>query len=276
MGGQHLDADLVGVQQFINVDGQQVLGLQRVGGGGLLEELHKAGFQQLHELGGQRPHVHRNKAVDVDAFAACGCAVGGLFNAAGLQHAGQVVGVVHLADAAGDRAVVAQGVFQHKARHGKVARLVGRVALQEVVQPDERLLAVVVVGVDDGERLLNNALAGQHGLAGAPGLGAALRHGEALRHVLECLERIVDLNAQPGADLLNAVTDGLFKRLLNVVADDKDDLVKTGLDGVMNGIVHDDLAVGTDGSQLFDAAAEAGADTGGHNHQCSFHSFLLN
>lgn len=44
----------------------------------------------------------------------------------------------------------------------------------------------------------------------------------------------------------------------------------------MNGIVHDDLAVGTDGSQLFDAAAEAGADTGGHNHQCSFHSFLLN
>ena len=72
------------------------------------------------------------------------------------------------------------------------------------------------------------------------------------------LERIVDLNAQPGADLLNAVTDGLFKRLLNVVADDKDDLVKTGLDGVMNGIVHDDLAVGTDGGQLFDAAAEAG------------------
>ena len=32
VGGQHLDADLVGVQQFINVDGQQVLGLQRVGG----------------------------------------------------------------------------------------------------------------------------------------------------------------------------------------------------------------------------------------------------
>ena len=26
----------------------------------------------------------------------------------------------------------------------------------------------------------------------------------------------------------------------------------------------------------YDAAAEAGADTGGHNHQCSFHSFLLN
>ena len=26
-------------------------------------------------------------------------------------------------------------------------------------------------------------------------------------------------------------------------------------------------------STMFDAAAEAGADTGGHNHQCSFHSF---
>ena len=32
---------------------------------------------------------------------------------------------------------------------------------------------------------------------------------------------------------------------------------------------------GTDGGQLFDAAAEAGADTGGHNHQCRFFIVFL-
>ena len=53
-------------------------------------------------------------------------AVGGLFNAAGLQHAGQVVGVVHLADAAGNRAVVAQGVFRAtKPASGKAPGLSG-------------------------------------------------------------------------------------------------------------------------------------------------------
>ena len=36
--------------EFVDVDGQQILGFQRVGGGGFLEELHKAGIQQVDEL----------------------------------------------------------------------------------------------------------------------------------------------------------------------------------------------------------------------------------
>ena len=183
------------------------------------------------------------------------------------------MGLVHLADAAGHGAVVAQGVLQHKAGHGQITGLVGRVALQKVMQPDKGLLAVVVVGVDDGERLLDDALAGQHGLTGAPGLGASLRHGIPCGDILQRLKGVVDLNAQLGADLLNAVADGLLEGILDVVADDKDDLVKAGLDRVMNGIVHDDLAVGTHSRQLFDAAAEAGANACSHNNQSSFHDF---
>ena len=34
VGRQDLNADLVGVQQLVDVDGQQILGFQRVGGGG--------------------------------------------------------------------------------------------------------------------------------------------------------------------------------------------------------------------------------------------------
>ena len=62
VGGQDLDADLARVQQIVNVDGQQVLGFQRVGRLGLLKELNKTGVQQVHKLRGQRPHIHRDKA----------------------------------------------------------------------------------------------------------------------------------------------------------------------------------------------------------------------
>ena len=141
------------------------------------------------------------------------------------------------------------------------------------MQLHKSFLTVVVVGVDDGERLLDDALAGQHGLAGAPGFGAALGHTVTRGHIFQCLKRIVDLDTQVGADLLDAVADGLFKGFLDIVADDKDDLVKASFDGVVDRVIHDDLAVGADCGQLFDAAAETGAYTGRHNNQSCFHEF---
>ena len=56
------------------------------------------------------------------------------------------------------------------------------------------------------------------------------------------------------------------------MTDDKDDLVETGFDGVMDGVIHDDLAVGAYGRQLLDAAAVTRADARRHNNQGGFHS----
>ena len=178
---------------------------------------------------------------------------------------------VHLADAPGHGAVVAEGVLQHKTGHAELAGLGGLIPLQEVVQLHKGFLAVVVVGVDHRKGLLQDALAGQHGLAGAPGLGASLGHGETGGHILQRLEGVSRFHAQRFAGGLDAVADGLLEGLLDVVTDDEDDLVKAGLDGIVDGIVHDDLAVGADSRQLFDAAAEAGADAGRHDYQCRFH-----
>ena len=150
----------------------------------------------------------------------------------------------------------------------------GVVLLQKVVQRHIRLLAVVVVGVDDGKGLVQDVAAGQHRLAGAPGFGAACGQGGARRQVVQRLVGVGHLHAQAGADLLDAVADDLAERLLNVAADDKDDLVKAGLDGVVDGVVHQDLAVGAHRRQLLDAAAVAGADAGRHNDQCCFHSSI--
>ena len=139
------------------------------------------------------------------------------------------------------------------------------------MQLDKSLLAVIVIGVDDGKRLLQNALAGQNRLPGAPGLGAALRQADALRQRVQRLIGVGDLHTQLGAGLFDAVADGLTERVLDVLADDEHDLVEPGLDGIMDGKIHDDLAVGADSGQLFDTAAEPGTDAGSHDDQSSFH-----
>ena len=65
--------------------------------------------------------------------------------------------------------------------------------------------------------------------------------------------------------LFNAVTNPLFEIFFNVFANDKDQLIKSSLDGIMNGIIHDDLIVQTNGFQLFDARAKSTAQASRHN-----------
>lgn len=55
------------------------------------------------------------------------------------------------------------------------------------------------------------------------------------------------------------------------MTDDEDDLVEARRNGVMDGVVHQNFAVGTDSGQLLDAAAVARADTGSHDNQSCFH-----
>ena len=49
---------------------------------------------------------------------------------------------------------------------------------------------------------------------------------------------------------------------------DKNDLIETGLQRIMHGIVHDDLTRRTELRELLDAAAETGTDTRCHDHKC--------
>ena len=170
-----------------------------------------------------------------------------------------------MADAAGHAAILRQGVLQHEARHAQLA--VAVVLNQEVVDLHEGFLAVVVVGVDHHEGLVQKALAGQNRLAGAPGLGAAFGQGYALRQVFLLLIGVGNLHAQAGAGGGNPVANGLAEGLGNVVPDDKDHLVEACFNGVVNGIVHDDFAVQAHGLQLLDSAAETAADARCHNNQ---------
>src|SRR5699024_5222607 len=83
---------------------------------------------------------------------------GRLDNAGGLVDAGQAAVFTHLADPAGDRAVVREGVAEDEPGHAVFP--FPAVGSEVVVDLLKAFLAVIVVGVDDGEGPLYDPLAG--------------------------------------------------------------------------------------------------------------------
>ena len=67
------------------------------------------------------------------------------------------------------------------------------------------------------------------------------------------------------ADSFNTLTDNLFKLLLNILADNKYHMVETCFNGIMDGIVHDDMSSIIHRFQLLDSLSEAATDTGCHD-----------
>ena len=173
----------------------------------------------------------------------------------------------------GHAAVVGEGIAQDEARHGDL--IFGMGLRQPAVQVAVGLPAVVVVGIDHREGLADQLLRRQHRLPGAPGLGAPLGNAESLRHGVQILEGIVHLHIQPAAQRLDAITDPLPEIRLDVLPDDKDQLVESGGNGIVDGIVHDDLIVQPHRLQLLDAPAEPGPDSSRHDQQCRSHHVNL-
>ena len=253
-------------QKLTDEDGQQVLGLQGVLGHVGLEEGFKMLFQGAQEGGGQAPHVHGDVAIGVNGLAVgLGAGLAGL-DVFGFHHIRQEAPVIHLAQPPGDTAVFGQCVFEDKARHAE--GIVRMVLAEEIMDGGIDAFAVVVVGVDDGKGAVDQLLGGQHRLAGAPGLGAAL--GKETGNIRQGLEAVAHLHALLGADRLDAVADDLPEVLFNVFADDEYDLIEARGNGIVNGVVHNDVPGAVNAGQLLDAATKPTADTGCHDNESSF------
>ena len=221
---------------------------------------HKA--PEVHGHHGVAGQVHPLAAVDVGDGA-----VGEELNLQRLLDEGQVA-VPGLADAPGDGAVLGDGVLQQVAHHGGVAVL-GQ-AHQLLIDGAVGVHAVIVVGIDDAEGLVDHVPGAQNGVAGAEGLGAlfgdVVELGDAVIGLVGV--RHLHLAAVGGGELLHHVAAHGADQVQNLRLDDEHDLVKTGANGVKHAVLHQKLAVGADAVHLL-VAAVAGAHTGSHNHQCS-------
>ncbi len=105
----------------------------------------------------------------VDGVVAINLAVSLFADVQVLGDAGQVEFLVVVADAAGDLAIFRKGVVKLEA--DDAASSGGAfVSPEPVSENPEGILSVVVVTVDDSERLVDDILGHQHGVGGSPRL----------------------------------------------------------------------------------------------------------
>ena len=165
---QNLDGQLPFLKQLPHKGRNQVLRFQRILRNFLLEELYKPLFQHIQKSRRQPPHIHGHQRLRVQGHAVRLCAICRFNDVFGFYHFGQVGLRVHFADTAGDAAIVRQGILEHKARHTGLTAL-----CQVIVDLAKAIFAVIVVGVDDSKRCMDQIFSRQDRLTGAPGLGTA-------------------------------------------------------------------------------------------------------
>ena len=160
--------------------------------------------------------------------------------------------------------VLGHGVLQAVCHHRRDVRLALHF-LQALRHRRESVLAVVVVGVDDGERLVNQVFRHQHGVNRAIGLRAPFRRNKAVRQGIIFLIGVFYL------DLLgNLVANQLAEGVRHAALDDENYLIKSRRHCVIDGILQQNFAVRADVVNLL-VAAVTGTHTGRHNQKRSTH-----
>ena len=124
------------------------------------------------------------------------------------------------------------------------------------VKLDKGFLAVIVVGVDDYERLVYNALAAVDCVTVTPGFHSVSGALKALGQAVKLLVYIVNVDLR-----LYSVADHTVERFTDILSDNENDLVKAGLLCVVYRIVHNYLAAGTEWFKLLDTAFETASET---------------
>ena len=172
--------------------------------------------------------------------------------------------VVARANAAGHMPVLGHGVLQAVCHHRRDVRLALHF-LQAIRHRRESVLAVVVVCVDDGERLVNQVFRHQHGVNRTIGLRASFRRNKAVR------QGIIFLIGVCHFDLLgNLVANQLAEGVRHAALDDENHLIKPCCHRVIDGILQQNFAVRADVVNLLVAAVTA-AQSCCHNQKRRFH-----
>ena len=112
---------------------------------------------------------------------------------------------------------------------------------------------------------MNNVLTHEHGVVGSPGFHAAFGNLEALGQVIQRLE------AEFAGHLTFILLQNLVAELVfKVASDNPHDFAESGLDGIVDGVIHDGFTIGTQCIELLEATITA-AHAGSKEEESRFH-----
>ena len=99
---------------------------------------------------------------------------------------------------------------------------------------------------------MNNVLTHEHGVVGSPGFHAAFGNLEALGQVIQRLE------AEFAGHLTFILLQNLVAELVfKVASDNPHDFAESGLDGIVDGVIHDGFTIGAERIKLLQTAIAA-------------------
>ena len=227
IGLQDLYGHLSLLQQLTDEDWDQILGFLRIARYFFLEKLLETIFQHIQKIRSQAPHIHGYQRIHINNHTVCLCSICSLYDVLGFHNLSQVSILIHLADTTSHTTVIRQRVLQHKASHAGLATI-----HQILMDGLEAFLAIVIVCVNDDERSFNYVLRCKHSLTGSPRLCTACRKFS--RNIVDILKCVVHSYIMRRANGGNAITDNLFELFLDILTDDKYNMVEACLNRIMD------------------------------------------
>ena len=247
-GVEHFAGGSTGLDEMVHHEGDEELALEVGLVLGIGKELLEIFLAVLEIIGGKAPEIHGNGGGVGDAYPLVVLVeilhhTVVTFNLGTLHHSGKkVCSIVGFADTAANGTALGKGVAYAETYHGIFAgRAFGKFT-EELGHHLEGIAVVEVVAIENCKRLLDDFLAHHHGMVRSPGLSAAFGNSKSLRKCIECLETEV-----AGHMTLVARKNLFTELLLEIAADDPDNLAETGLNGIEDTIVHDALSLRTEG-----------------------------
>ena len=221
-------------------------------------------------VGSEAPEVHGNRSVVGDGYPffvlieILHLAVDALDFGA-FHNAGQQFLLVHGANAAAYGSAVGKRVAYAEAYHGIFSGAAFGELAEELAHHLEGVAVVEVIAVDDSEGFLDGVLAHHHRVVGSPGLGAAFGASEAFG---QCVER---LEYEFTGDVVFIFGEhDAAEVLFEILADNKHEFAESGVDGIVDGVVHDGLSVRAQSVQLLESAVAA-THSSSEKEECRFH-----
>ena len=133
----------------------------------------------------------------------------------------------------------------------------------------ETLFSIKIIRINNAKGAMYLLSALHQGMGSPPGFRSTLRHGKTLGECCDFLKNIVHIR-----NFLDSFSDNISEILLNILSNDKNQLLEACFQSIMHGIIHDNLPIRANFCQLFNPRTVTGSKTRCHDYQRCIFSHL--
>ena len=126
---------------------------------------------------------------------------------------------------------------------------------QPVMQFYKRFFSIIIICINHSKSRINQRLRCQHCLSGSPWFRPSNRHLS--RNIVDILKTILYINTLRGTNFFNSVSNYFFKIFFNILPDNKNNLIKSRFDCIIDRIIHNHMSIIIHQSQLLNPFSES-------------------